>query len=171
MTKEKDEIKIRISGLANGTHEYHFTVQPEDLALPAEFLPPIAVDVTLDKAARQIFLKAAISAPGTFTCDRCLERVENHLESAVSLFFAHSETDSGKFPAEEIRVITPDAPYIDITDDVRQAILLSVPLKLLCNEGCKGLCPHCGVNWNTTSCDCIERDEMDPRWENLKHIL
>lgn len=93
------------------------------------------------------------------------------MSSDLSLFFVYSEQESGKYPADDVRVIIPDTPYLDITDDIRQAILLAVPLKLICRDDCRGLCPHCGTNWNTAMCGCEERGDVDPRWENLKNIL
>ncbi len=170
MKREPNEIKIRISGLSNGIHEYHFEVQPADLLLPEEFNSPVKIDVELDKETRQIFLKARVAASGLFVCDRCLDQFTQKIASQFSLFYVFSELDSGKFPADDVRVISPDTMYIDITDDTRQSILLTVPLKLLCREDCKGLCPHCGMNWNLKSCDCHQGDEIDTRWERLKKI-
>jgi uncharacterized protein len=46
---------------------------------------------------------------------------------------------------------------------------LAVPLKVICNENCKGLCPHCGANQNAERCSCAEPVE-DPRWTPLKDL-
>jgi len=173
MKKEKNEIKIRISGLSSGVHEYHFDVEPADLALPEGFLAPITADVIVDKDTRQIYVRAKLSASSEFICDRCLEPLESTLPSELSLVFVYDEMETGKFTEDEVRIIAHETPYIDLTEDARQAVLLSVPLKLLCREDCKGLCPHCGVNWNTNDCTCTTTDEgnTDTRWENLKNIL
>ena len=48
---------------------------------------------------------------------------------------------------------------LDLTDDVREDILLSLPLKFLCQEDCRGLCPHCGQNLNEGTCSCQELDQ------------
>jgi uncharacterized protein len=172
MTMDKEKINIRISGLSNGEHEYHFSVPPADLTLPEEFDSPVTVDAVLDKSARQMYLRASIAASGTFTCDRCLERFARAVTSQIALFYVYSELDAGSFPADDVRIISPDTMYIDITDDVRQSILLAVPLKMVCTDECKGLCPHCGTNWNTASCNCRETsEESDPRWDRLKNII
>ena len=52
---------------------------------------------------------------------------------------------------------------------LREQILLAVPLRVLCIEECKGLCPHCGKNLNEGQCSCAEPLE-DPRWAALKDI-
>jgi len=72
--------------------------------------------------------------------------------------------------ADEVHVLSPDSAVIDLTEDVRQVVKISVPLKLLCTEECKGLCPRCGTNWNKSSCSC-KNDAVDSRWEGLANLL
>jgi uncharacterized protein len=48
-------------------------------------------------------------------------------------------------------------------------LLLNIPMRILCKEDCRGLCPKCGRNRNTNSCDCVE-EAIDPRWEGLKGL-
>ena len=57
----------------------------------------------------------------------------------------------------------------DLSDIVRQAIILAVGMKPLCSEDCRGLCPDCGVNLNKQSCRCAS-EKIDPRWEGLKKL-
>jgi uncharacterized protein len=59
---------------------------------------------------------------------------------------------------------------IDVAEEVRQVITISVPLKLLCKEECKGLCPRCGKNRNVELCDCRD-DEVDSRWQGLAGLI
>ncbi len=47
--------------------------------------------------------------------------------------------------------------------------MLALPLKAICRDDCKGLCPHCGTNLNAEKCACAEPLE-DPRWSALKDI-
>ena len=56
-----------------------------------------------------------------------------------------------------------------LEDAVREQVLLALPLKVICREDCRGLCPHCGKNLNTERCSCAEPVE-DPRWSALKEI-
>jgi len=171
MKNEHEELKIRISGLSNGVHEYHFHASPSEVGLDEAFRSPVSLDVEIEKSARQIYLKSEIAASGSFTCDRCLEDFEKTVASSLNLFYVFSDAEAEQFDADEVRVIAPETMHLDITDDVRQSILLAVPLKLLCTDECKGLCPHCGVNWNRETCVCCETHDTDPRWESLKKIL
>ena len=56
-----------------------------------------------------------------------------------------------------------------LEDALREQVLLAVPLKALCRENCKGLCPHCGANLNQERCSCAVTVE-EPRWAALKEI-
>jgi uncharacterized protein len=47
-----------------------------------------------------------------------------------------------------------EEPIIDLDDVLRQQVYLALPVKKLCNQGCKGICPRCGVNLNETTCEC-----------------
>lgn len=173
MTNEKVEekgLKIRISGLSNGLYEYHFSAEPSEIGLNGNFHTPVAVDVELDKTTRQILLRAKVSTTGEFECDRCLDPFQQELRAGYMIVYLYDESDAAKYNEEEIQILTPDTVSIDPSEDVRQMVMLSVPLKLLCREVCKGLCPVCGVNRNRESCDC-EQDERDPRWDALNGLL
>ena len=71
-------------------------------------------------------------------CGRCLEAVECEVvNDDVCLF------------------LTPgDAAELDITEDVRNEMLIELPINLLCRDDCRGLCPKCGVNLNEVACGC-----------------
>ena len=171
MRNEQEELKIRISGLSNGVHEYHFTASPAALGLHDAFRTPVSLVAELEKNTRQIYLKTRIAAGGLFVCDRCLDEFEREISSRLNLIFVFGESDAQMFEGDDVRIIQPETPAIDITDDVRQSIMLAVPLKLLCVDECSGLCPHCGTNWNKESCTCRDNKETDTRWESLKKIL
>jgi DUF177 domain-containing protein len=169
--QENDEIRIRISGLSVGLHEYHFSVKPETLELDGSFQKAVEVDAQLDKTVRQLYLKTVIQTSGSFQCDRCLEDFEEPIKTGYNMFYVYDEVDTDRYDPEEVHVISGDTVSISLGEDIRQMILLSVPLKLLCQDDCKGLCPHCGTNLNRQTCDCKEESESDPRWHELKRLL
>ena len=55
---------------------------------------------------------------------------------------------------------------LDADDAVREALILSFPMRLLCSEDCPGLCPVCGKPLREGACGCVTR-EVDPRWAPL----
>jgi uncharacterized protein len=69
-----------------------------------------------------------------------------------------------------VQFISPNTHEIDLSFGVRESLLLALPMKVLCSEDCKGLCPHCGANLNEESCDCVA-ETIDPRWAELRKLL
>jgi hypothetical protein len=65
--------------------------------------------------------------------------------------------------------VLPGQTVIDLSDDARQTVLLALPLKHLCREDCRGLCPQFGRNLNEGTCDCRET-RLDGRWDKLKEF-
>jgi uncharacterized protein len=70
---------------------------------------------------------------------------------------------------DDLDVSIYDGEKIDLTDLVREQILLDLPTQILCQEDCKGLCQKCGANLNEVNCNC-EENEIDPRWSALKNL-
>ena len=164
------EMRIRISQLSNGIHEYRFTPEPSEIGLESNFGGSVAVDAVLDKTPRQIYLKADVRTTGLFQCDRCLEEFELPISGGFKTLYVYDELVAARDPGEDVQVITLDTVYLDLAEDVRQMVMLSVPLKLLCKTDCKGLCPHCGTDRNTKACSCKD-EEIDARWEDLRKLI
>jgi uncharacterized protein len=106
-------------------------------------------------------------------CARCLDPVLVEVDHAFDLLYRPQGTDAGR---EELSVTSAEAEVsyyrgegLLLDDAVREQVLLAVPLRVLCRENCKGLCPQCGKNLNLEQCSCAELQE-DPRWTALKEI-
>ncbi len=106
-------------------------------------------------------------------CARCLEPVVQPVERSFDLLYRPLGTDSGH---AELSVTDAEAEigYYEgqgllLEDTLREQVLLALPLKIICREDCKGLCPHCGKNLNEVQCACVDEVE-DPRWAALKEI-
>ena len=104
-------------------------------------------------------------------CARCVDPVAVPLEGDFDLLFRPENADA---EAGE-RAITEDETEIGyygvngllLEDVVREQVLLSLPSRTLCGPDCKGLCPQCGQNLNTGSCNCAQSATVDPRWSAL----
>lgn len=160
-------MKIQVAGLSEGVHKYHFQVEPGELELGEQFQASVLVDATLEKTGGQFFLKAAIVTEGVFECDRCITRFVARLPASYQMYYLPEGSTQGPLDPAEVQIVPAHFSVIDLTDDVRQTILLAIPLKLLCSAGCEGLCPTCGANLNTEPCTCSE-PVGDPRWEKLR---
>lgn len=95
-----------------------------------------------------------ISCTKVFTCDRCIEQA--------------TENQIHNFDEEISRTEIVD-DSIDITELVRDMLVVNQPIKNLCREDCKGLCPICGTNLNSGECNC-ERFSVDPRFAPLQNL-
>jgi len=107
-------------------------------------------------------------------CARCLDPVVQDVAKQFDLLYRPISTVSEG--ADEISITQAEADIgfyrgdgLLLEDVLREQVLLAVPIKTVCSEGCKGLCPHCGANLNQGTCDCHE-ERTDPRWDALKQV-
>jgi len=114
--------------------------------------------------------KGSFSGKFQVPCARCIEPVEIPLAAEFDLIFRPAEADSEALersitaPETEIGYYLKDGLLLE--DVLREQVLLSLPVRTLCKPDCKGLCPRCGENRNSTACTC-DVGPSDPRWEAL----
>jgi uncharacterized protein len=120
-----------------------------------------------------IRLEGEFSTSLELMCARCLEPVVEKVGRKFDLLYRPQGTDAGK---EEMSVTAAEAEVsyyqgegLLLEDVIREQVLLAVPLKAICRDDCKGLCPHCGKNLNQEQCSCSAGVE-DPRWSALKDL-
>jgi uncharacterized protein len=58
---------------------------------------------------------------------------------------------------------------LDLDEELREVLILEMPMRFLCSEDCPGLCPKCGKPKRDGSCNCSEK-EIDPRWAKLAKL-
>ena len=74
---------------------------------------------------------------------------------AYTLIPAKAETrEDLELTPEELEISYYQGDFIDLAPIICEQIILQIPIKVLCSEECKGLCPQCGANLNTSSCNC-----------------
>ena len=141
--------------------------QPGDLnvAGTAELLDP--------SGSRTIRVQGRVHGPMEGTCGRCLETVSTQLDGKFDLFYYPMSMIAKK---EDISIQSADTeigfyedPGIELTDVLREQILLWLPMTGLCGEECKGICSQCGKNLNLGSCSC-EPESGDTRWDELRNL-
>jgi uncharacterized protein len=125
------------------------------------------------KVIQDIRLKGSLETTLELPCARCLEPVLHLVSREFDLLYRPLGADAGH---EELSVTDAEAEIsyyqgegLLLEDALREQVLLAVPLKTLCREDCKGLCPHCGRNLNHAQCSCAVQLN-DPRWSALKEI-
>ena len=159
---------IKISNLNEGEHNIVFEDKINKLDLDIPFYGKYKSSVTINKLHDQLILAVASEFKVKFECDRCGTDFKSRLKSDYTMVYLMNEQ-----PAEtesiNVNYLSRDADNIDISNDVREFALLSVPMKRLCSEDCKGLCYKCGKDMNTEQCICKEA-EIDPRWKPLMNL-
>ncbi|MDD4842755.1 MAG: DUF177 domain-containing protein [Anaerotignum sp.] len=128
-----------------------------------EFLQPVKIEGTLKNENEIFVFEAKGKTEVNLRCDRCLAPVKKELCFEIKERFAH--TGRGN---EETETFSGD--QIDLTDFVKRSVISALPMKILCSEDCKGLCPVCGKNLNEGECGC-ETTYIDPRFESLRALF
>lgn len=163
-------MKINIQNIERDLFEIDEDVDidflPEELS---SFYPGAArVHVVLDKFSTNYRLKIQASMNAHYVCDRCLiDYTEERIAKQSQIFHL------GEAPPDadaDILYLEYGSKEIDLTPLLKEMIVLQHPIKMLCKEDCKGLCPHCGADLNKEQCQCA--DELtDPRWEKLRKLI
>ncbi|MGH7573706.1 MAG: YceD family protein, partial [Longimicrobiales bacterium] len=150
--------------------------QPAELALggPVEVQleaqrvgsPRDACRVGSERVGYDVVVRGTLAGMAELPCRRCLAPVPARFDEDV-MFMFRVGLDPREAEDEETYAMPPRARTIDLTDAVREHVLLGVPRFALCKEGCRGICPHCGKNLNHGTCDCA-RSDVDERWAALR---
>lgn len=147
---------------------------PGDLPLWDEtgfrFPEPVRVHLVAQATTSgEILVRGTIEAVLETECRRCLQPVQVKLDEEVAILFAPPDQLTPEDQGGEIRLLDLEGNVLDLSEAVREELVLAAPRWVECDPGCKGLCPRCGVNRNEEECDCSV-EELDPRWAALRNL-
>lgn len=126
---------------------------------------PVSADVVLTVIDGGVEVSGTVSAPYEGQCRRCTRPVHGNVRAEVrELYRPRREREADDEEDEETYELGVD--HLDLAPLARDAVLLGLPLAVLCREGCAGLCPRCGTDLNTATCSCAEAP-VDDRWAVL----
>lgn len=166
-------MKINIRQLKEGMHDFEFTAYQDELDLEAHrFANAVNIHSVVDKRRNNIFVNTSVNTEAHFECHRCLTAFTQRLEDSFELLFTFEERPAYPVDMDEDEIIRLGAEVqeIDLTQDVRDCMLLAIPIKVVCSQDCRGLCSRCGANLNHEACTCSDT-RIDPRWEALRALL
>jgi uncharacterized protein len=114
--------------------------------------------VRLEKHGQDILVRGRLAGHLKLACSRCLESFAAPVATDFDLLLVPGPA-AGISEDEELSRTDLDLDYytgeeVDLKSLLREQIILLIPLKPLCDETCKGLCPHCGANLNRETCHC-----------------
>jgi uncharacterized protein len=150
----------------------------EDISrLDPEISPLSNLDgaVRLIRTADGILVTGKLHCSLELTCSRCLEMFSLPLQLTLEEEFRPTIdiVTGANLPMltdDEIATRIDEHHTLDLSEVVRQNILLAIPPNPVCRTKCAGLCPRCGNNLNDGPCSC-KPDEIDPRFQVLKQLL
>jgi uncharacterized protein len=162
-------IKIKVSNLSNGRYDYDFEGKATDLEIYEPYIGNFRTNVVLSKFDNQIILDSETEITANLICDRCANEFHSVIKSNFkTVFLFRVNYDEAESEKEDVVFIHPDTDKIYLDSDVRDYAILAVPMKKLCSEDCKGLCPKCGKNLNEGPCNCAD-ETIDSRWEQIQN--
>jgi Predicted metal-binding, possibly nucleic acid-binding protein len=139
----------------------------------ARLTSDVAVKGEVTKHIAQTDVRGEMATKVEIDCTRCLQPVAQELKIPFDVSFITPEYDTQAKEAElnksDLEMAVFEGDKIDLTELVREQILLNLPEQTFCKENCKGLCPKCGGNLNLVDCKC-EENEIDPRWAALQDL-
>ncbi len=175
-------VTIDLRGLADGAHSFRVDAPGAVLQVESEpdsVLRDARISGTLTRSEAIFQLRGALQGTLESVCDRCLIRFDRPVETELELDFtigdgesrgsedppAESETDGD----EPVLRLPAGTAVLDLTETLREAVLLDFPIKNVCREECRGLCPRCGANRNQEPCNC-DPAAGDSRWDALRGL-
>jgi uncharacterized protein len=134
---------------------------------------PVQVNATAELLEGQIRVVGELETKMEMVCARCLEPVMEEVHRDFDLFY--QPLPKGTKPEEE-RLKDDDTEIgffegegLFLADVLKEQVLLSLPMKVICQSDCRGLCSHCGSNLNHEQCRC-DRHASDPRLAPLARL-
>ena len=103
-----------------------------------ECLSQVGIAARLEKVGSTVIANVKMEGSVAMECGRCLEPIRQVIERSCNFDYE----------------IDKRTEYIDLGEDIRQELVMSLPPALVCKEDCKGLCRGCGVNLNKEKCKC-----------------
>lgn len=123
--------------------------------------------IALTRTPQGLLAQGRLTGRIPLECVRCLTAVEQAVSSKFSELY-HFPPETA--PADGVFI--PEDMNLDFSPVVREDMLLSVPMHVLCKPDCKGLCPTCGQNWNDGACEHMHPEApIDPRFAALRRLL
>ena len=138
-------------------------------------LSPASARLRIDKAGAEVMVTGDLRAEIKLTCSRCLKEFNRNLTVPVNVVYHSIEELKDEAHLNEVRSEELDLDFysgeeLDLLDLMKEQVELNLPMKPLCDDACKGICPKCGTDLNVKSCTCSVKD-IDPRFESLKKLI
>jgi Predicted metal-binding, possibly nucleic acid-binding protein len=131
---------------------------------------PVKVDLVAQEVAGSgVLVRGRINAVVELECRRCLEPVQQEIDDEITLLYDNPPEGEEAEESGEIYPLPERGDVLDLSEAVREQLLLRIPLHTLCRPDCKGICAQCGGDLNMKTCGCVP--EAPPSaWDALKDL-
>ena len=149
---------------------FKFTDIPEaivDFISPETHIRQVVTEVVARHVIGRIYVTLDIRCEYDSVCARCMENLTRQVETHSDLCYI---PEGNEADAEDVDFTTYTGHFIDLSEAIIDGIYSAMPVRDLCVEDCKGICPKCGINLNLESCNCSHK-EIDPRLAGLAKLL
>ena len=162
-------LKVDMGQLARGRRlQIDASVPPHDAlfhGVAFEMKGPLEAHLDVQEAGHDVLVRGTLEGEAELACRRCLSVVNTPIREEVALLFREGVSEA-EAEAEEIYALPAKGSELDLTNALREHLVLAVPEFAICRDECKGLCPSCGTNLNENTCSC-EPEHVDHRWAAL----
>jgi uncharacterized protein len=165
-------MKINTEHIKESVREFSFCEPPEYFPVLAEvvakgycsFNGSVQVSIRAVKEFDHYRVQGNVTVPVQLNCSRCLSGFDYLISSDFVIFFREGSVafeDEDEVELGELDLVSSvfSGNEIDLMPEISEQIILDIPIKPLCSETCKGLCPSCGSDLNKTTCNCV----IEPR--------
>ena len=172
-------MKIAVASLGDRPVELHVTERPAEVGLEQDdvvFDAPVEVSVKVTRMQEDVLAEGTARTRARGACSRCLADVEFDLAGEFKALYVPEHgayakrADRRDFEWGDQRVNFYTQLTIDLASEIRQCLLLEIPMKPLCRPDCAGLCTRCGENLNEGPCQCAPEPE-DGLWSALDTLV
>ena len=154
MKLDTRELTLDLKSIRSGSCAERYSIPLDEIEWNLEDLEPASstgiLELSVTCRESTWVCSGFFSVEFVTPCARCLEKAFFTVDAEVYRIYTWDDQLADDLDTE---LITSRDGTVSILDAVREAVILSVPGKPLCREGCSGLCPICGVNLNVTSCE------------------
>lgn len=132
---------------------------------------PLNINATAELQGGDIRIRGHLATKLEANCDRCLGSIELPVDTDFDLVYQPMQTiakeEEIEISDDEMEVGFFDGDGIELADVATEQVILFVPMKVVCRSDCRGLCPVCGTNLNSTPCNCPVGPQKDSPFASL----
>ena len=166
---------LNLNQIRTAQDRFEQVYRPDQFEADEDFrvVAPVALAFDIFKDKQAFRLAGRLQTALELKCSRCLEPFTVPVDQEFDLRYQPHTANAGEGEREieedDLTTAFYENEQIDLGLLMQEQFYLSLPMKPLCSEDCKGLCPECGTNLNRGTCQC-QRNWEDPRFAALRDL-